>query len=233
MAALWYACRLLVLCEIEPNYGAAALVGLLVCPLCCSRPCEFTMTGWRACSCFAGLSPLPSRSNAGPIIPALEAAVWLVAAMNVRFNAIAALPLLLFMPAYALTRPRAPVPKNSPESRVGSAERAPLRPIWLVPAIVLGAVLTLGMQHYYRLIAAYGTLWPGAFVQPIGDVTKFSPFLAIVERTTRSWVCWELVAMFPLAVLFVAAVAHAPLSGRLASDGNGRSGSCSCLFGCS
>jgi hypothetical protein len=67
----------------------------------------------------------------------------------------------------------------------------------------LGAVLTLGLQHYYRLIAAYGTLWPGAFVQPTGDVAKF-PFLVFVERITRPWVCWELSAMFPLAVLFAA-----------------------------
>ena len=66
------------------------------------------------------------------------------------------------------------------------------------------ALLTLGMQHYYRLLAAYGTLWPGAFIQPIGDVTKFSPFLAVVERMSRSQVCWDLLTIFPLAALFIA-----------------------------
>ena len=33
VAALWYACRLLVLCEIEPQYGTAALAGITLCPL--------------------------------------------------------------------------------------------------------------------------------------------------------------------------------------------------------
>jgi hypothetical protein len=204
VAALWYACRLLVLCEIEPKYGVAALVGLTVCPLLLFSTVRIHHDGVAGLLLFCGFAAFAESLERRAVVPALEAAFWLVAAMNVRFNAIAALPLLLLMPVYALTRPRLPVPKNSPESRVGSAQRAPLRPIWLVPAVVLSAVLTLGMQHYYRLIAAYGTLWPGAFVQPVGDVAKFSPFLAIVERTTRSWVSWELAAMFPLAVLFVA-----------------------------
>ncbi len=204
VAALWYVCRLLVLCEIKPQYGAAALVGITLCPLVLFSTVRIHHDGLAGLLLLCGFIAFAESLERRAIIPALEAACWLVAAMNVRFNAIAALPPLLFMPLYASTRPRSPAPKGDSENRVGPVESAPSRPGWVAPAIVLGAVFTLGMQHYYRLIVTYGTLWPGAFVQPIGDVAKFSSFLAIVERMTRSWVCWELAAMFPLAVLFVA-----------------------------
>jgi len=138
------------------------------------------------------------------IVQAIVAAFWLAAAMNIRFNAIAAVPLLLLMPLYAFTRPQRPAPKSSQDPRGSELESARPRLRWLAPTIVFAALFTVGMQHYYRLFAVYGSLWPGAFIQPIGDVTKFSPFLAIVERVSRSRVCWELAAMFPLAILFVA-----------------------------
>jgi hypothetical protein len=208
VAALWYVCRLLVLCEIGPSYGAAALVGITLCPLLLFSTVRIHHDGLAGLLLLCGFIAFAESLERRAIVPALEAAFWLVAAMNVRFNAIAALPLLLFMPVYAYARRRSPALKNTAEARAGTAHSRPhstkQQPIWLAPAIVFGALFTLGMQHYYRLIATYGTLWPGAFVQPIGDVARFSPFLAIVEKMTRSWVAWELVAIFPFAVLFAA-----------------------------
>ncbi len=84
------------------------------------------------------------------------------------------------------------------------------------------AVLTAGLQHYVRLFAAYGTLWPSAMIHPLPGVAKFSPLLAMVERMNRAWVLWELAAMFPLALLFVAPwnlrVLFADLRAAVASD---------------
>jgi hypothetical protein len=204
VAALWYACRLLVVCEIGPRYGVAALVGIALCPLVLCSTVRIHHDGLAGLLLLCGFVAFAESLEHRSVVRALEAAFWLVAAMNVRFNAIAALPLLFLMPVYAFTKRRSAVPTGSSKSGSGYAESRRPRPAWLAPVIVLGALLTLGMQHYYRLIATYGTLWPGAFVQPIGDVTKFSPFLAIVERTTRPGVCWELAAIFPFAVLFVA-----------------------------
>lgn len=210
VAALWYVCRLLILCESGPQYGVAALVGITLCPLLLFSTVRIHHDGLAGLLLLCGFIAFAESLERRTILSGLEAAFWLVAAMNVRFNAIAALPLILFMPVYAFTRPRFSASKSAAEARVEPARSTKSRPAWLAPTIVLGAVLTLGMQHYYRLIATYGTLWPEAFVQPIGDVAKFSPFLAIIERMTRSWVCWELAAMFPLAVLFAApwAVRH-------------------------
>jgi hypothetical protein len=204
IAALWYACRLLVLLEVEPRYGAAALIGITLCPLVLFSTVRIHHDGLAGLLLFCGFVAFAEALERGGVVAAIEAAFWLVAAMNVRFNAIAALPLILLMPLYALTRQPKLAPKSSQEPSMNSPQSTHLRPRWLVPAIVIGAVLTLGMQHYYRLFAVYGTLSPWAFVQPIGDVTKFSPFLAIIERMSRSWVCWELAAMFPFAILFIA-----------------------------
>jgi hypothetical protein len=201
IAALWYASRLLVLLEVEPQYGAAALVGITLCPLLLFSTVRIHHDGLAGLLLFCGFVAFAEALERNGLVPAIEAAFWLVAAMNIRFNAIAAVPLLLLMPFYAFTRPQKPAPKGT---RGLAAESARPRRRWLVPAIVFGALFTVGMQHYYRLFVVYGSLWPGAFIQPIGDVAKFSPFLAVIERMRRSRVCWDLAAMFPLAVLFIA-----------------------------
>jgi hypothetical protein len=203
LAALWYAWRLADLVGIESRYGAAALIGITLCPLVLFSTVRLHHDGVMGLMLLCGLVAFADALERRRVMPALAAAAWLVAAMNVRFNAIAALPAILFMPLYWFAR-RAR--SSSPPSRAAAGESSSfgsLRLRWVVPAVVLGAVLTLGMQHYYRLFAVYGTLWPSSIIQPIGDVAKRSPFLALTEKVDRSWICWEFAAMFPLAILFV------------------------------
>jgi hypothetical protein len=151
-----------------------------------------------------GLVAFAEALDKGRMFCAVEATVWLVAAMNVRFNAIAALPILFLMPFYSRLVDQQPAARRSDVSKRKVTRAHTTRPRWIVSAVVLVAVLTAGLQHYFRLFAAYGTLWPTAMIQPLPGVTRFSPLLALVERMNRAWVGWELAAMFPLAILFLA-----------------------------
>jgi hypothetical protein len=209
VAALWYMWRFAALVGIEPQWGVAALIGLAVCPLVLFSTVRIHHDGLMGLMLVCGLIAFAEALDRGRVICAVEAALWLVAAFNVRFNAIAALPIILMMPFYqsaiyhGATGGQPGMGRGAlAPPRTRSARLA--RPRWIIVAIVFVAVLTAGLQHYFRLFAAYGTLWPTTMIQPLPGVTKFSPLLALVERMSRSWVLWELAAMFPLAVLFVA-----------------------------
>jgi hypothetical protein len=204
VAALWYAWRFAVLVGFEPQWGVAALVGIALCPLALFSTVRIHHDGLMGLMLVCGLVAFAEALDKGRIICAIEAAVWLVAAMNVRFNAIAALPILFLMPFYARTVDQQPVSRRSDISKRKVTRAHTARPRWIVSTIVLVAVLTVGLQHYFRLFAAYGTLWPTAMIQPLPGVTRFSPLLALVDRMNRAWVGWELAAMFPLAILFLA-----------------------------
>jgi hypothetical protein len=204
VAALWYAWRFAVLVGFEPQWGVAALVGMAVCPLVLFSTVRIHHDGLMGLMLICGLVPFAEGLEKGRLTFAVEAAVWLVAAMNVRFNAIAALLVILLMPVYRATRACEPVPRRNARATLQAISAPQTRSPWLIAAIVWVAVLTAGLQHYFRLFAAYGTLWPTAMIQPLPGVTNFSPMLALVERMNRTWVCWELAAMFPLAILFAA-----------------------------
>ncbi len=207
VAALWYVWRFLVLVGVEPAFGVAALAGLTVCPLVLFSTVRIHHDGLMGLMLLCGLVAFAEALERQRVLGAVEAAVWLVAAMNVRFNAVAALPVILLMPFYRAAGYSAV--GNGPQSLPGRGTAALRniarpRPPWLVVSIVFLAVLTAGLQHYVRLFAAYGTLWPSSMIHPLPGVAKFSPLLAMFERMNRSWVLWELAAMFPLALLFFA-----------------------------
>lgn len=199
VATLWYAWRFLALVGVAPPFGIAALVGLTVCPLVLFSTVRIHHDGLMGLMLVCGLVAFAEALEKQRVLGAIEAAIWLVAAMNVRFNAVAALPVILLMPFYRATAPGNPTDRGTAPRNLVSA-RIP----WLVVGIVFVAVLTAGLQHYVRLFAAYGTLWPSAMIHPLPGVAKFSPLLALVERMNRTWVLWELAAMFPLALAFVA-----------------------------
>jgi hypothetical protein len=204
VAALWYAWRFAVLVGLEPPWGIASLVAMTVCPLVLFSTVRIHHDGLMGLMLVCGLVAFAEALDKGRVMLAVEAAVWLVAAMNVRFNAIAALPIILLMPFYRnnVDRKAGLRRAGNPARKISSTQA--MRPNWLIAAIVVIAVSTAGLQHYFRLFAAYGTLWPTAMIRPLPGVTQFSPLMALVERMSRSWVCWELAAMFPLAILFAA-----------------------------
>jgi len=204
VAALWYLWRFAALVGFEPQWGVAALVGLAACPLVLFSTVRIHHDGLMGLMLVCGLLAFAEALDRGRVIGAVEAAVWLVAAFNVRFNAIAALPIIVMMPFYQRPIGERQSTERSHPAPAKTRSAGLTRPRWTIASIVFGAVLTAGLQHYFRLFAAYGTLWPTAMIQPLPGVTKFSPLLALVERMNRSWVLWELAAMFPLAILFVA-----------------------------
>ncbi len=204
VAALWYAWRFAALIELEPQWGIAALIGTALCPLVLFSTVRIHHDGLMGLMLVLGLVAFAEAIDKGRLLCAVEAAIWLVAAMNVRFNAIAALPVILLMPFYGRTLDRQQAVRRNAGNAKAVSSTPVVRPRWLVAAVVFVPVSTVGLQHYVRLFAAYGTLWPSAILQARSDWGKFSPLLALVERMNRKWVLWELAAMFPLAILFVA-----------------------------
>ena len=111
------------------------------------------------------------------------AAFLLVLALNVRYNAIVALPLLPALLAYQMYRNR--------QTTMPPAQ-------WASIALVVLLDITLGLPHYYRVFATYGSLMPSAFIVPDLDVEQFNTYLRDVHTRTRVHVSVALVVLFPM-----------------------------------
>ena len=79
VAALWYVCRLLVLCNIGPHYGATALVGITLCPLLLFSTVRIHHDGLAGLLLLCGFIAFAESLERRTIIPAIEASFWLVA----------------------------------------------------------------------------------------------------------------------------------------------------------
>lgn len=216
-AGAFYVWRLMSLAGIEPAYGAAGMFALTLCPLVLFSTVRIHHDGLAGLALFCGTVAFAEALARGKTAVALEAAFWLVVAFNLRFNSIMALPVLAALPVYAWTGMSRKFYVEGTATTAGErgggdsqsisvpGETAPTdrRQVVRVTAIVFGLLMTLGMQHYYRLFATYGTISPGVMIQPTPDAIARSPFLRLVEnKITRGWVLSELAMLFPLAFLF-------------------------------
>jgi len=202
VAAISYAWRLMRLLGIGPWPGGLAMLGITLCPVALFSTVHVHHDGLSGLLLFCGFVAFAEALDRNRIGLAVVAALWLVAAFNMRFNAILMLPVLGAMPWCRRTQEsRNPLQGSGlPETAIHSGPAA-----WVVPAIVLASVALPGMQHFYRLFLTYGTISPGAIIQPLPEAARFSPFLTFVEtRVTRQWVLSELGMIYPLAILFLA-----------------------------
>ena len=62
-------------------------------------------------------------------------------------------------------------------------------------------VVTLGLAHYYRVLATYGTLNPGTFIIPDESLKEFSGFMRKVSQRSRLDIVVLLLCIFPFLAL--------------------------------
>jgi len=137
---------------------------------------------------------------------AVAAGLLLSASLNMRFNCLVALPLIPLLQLFSLYRDRR-LAAGVGVATGGGAEAPDARPVWQRPAhwtvfaIVSGLVMTLGMQHFYRLLAEYGTLSPSAIIVPVPNIHEILPVTVFWDNQTRLQSTFHLAVMMPVLLL--------------------------------
>lgn len=202
LSGVIYAWRLMVLTKIEPIWGVTAMVGVVFCPLLLFSTVRIHHDGLAGLMVLCGLVAFAETLTVPRLRTSIEAAAWLVLALNIRFNTILVLPIIAAMPLYSFWAKREHAARATFANFCKHFRAKEYR---LGPALVFGAVLTLGLQHYYRLWATYGTVWPGTLIRPLENAANYSQYLTWIEtKMTRAWVLADLGMFFPLLLLFIA-----------------------------
>jgi hypothetical protein len=203
---LFYAWRLMVFLRLPPEWGVISLVGVTFCPLLLSSTVmlhhDALMGIYLACGLVACVEAL-DRPSWGR---AFLAGVLLALAFNLRYSALVALPLPLLLQIYQLRRAGAAVRGPAQKTRQAPAARR-----WLVIGVVYALLLTVGMQHYYRILVTYGTLNPYRFVRPDANVMNFNAFVRSVMLMTPGRMALYLILVFPILLVFVLPWTYKPL----------------------
>jgi hypothetical protein len=146
-----------------------------------------------ACALVAYVEALERKSSGWALWSGLLTAI----ALNLQYSSLASLPLFglcqLFY-CFAITRP------SGGEAQTRASKRGVFAfEHWKVFVIVMAIVITLGLQHYYRLFAAYGSIIPWDFMQK--DVTD--PWYQSLHARTRHMNAVHLVLLIPLLLVFL------------------------------
>lgn len=146
-----------------------------------------------ACAFIAYIEALEKKS--------LSWSLWsgflFVVALNLRLTGIISLPLIVLCQLYYLYFPH-PGQAGSPPGYRTFRENVFKLEHWKVFAIVALLVATLGMQHFYRLLAAYGSIFPSVYDQP--DPT--SSWVQLIQTRTRGKNFINLILLIPLFIVF-------------------------------
>lgn len=204
IAAVVYMWRLMTLLKVEPMWGTSAMVLLTCCPLILFSSVRIHHDGLAGLALLIGLIAFIEATLGNRRKVAVEAAVWLTAAFNLRFNALVALPIVVFLPLYLCCSADVRKPEAASKSKMAGVLAA-LGERRLVIGIVWVAVATVGLQHFYRVYFTYGTIRPESLIVMDPGALEFSPFLKMLyEKVTRGRTLWELGVIFPLLILVAA-----------------------------
>jgi len=146
-----------------------------------------------ACAVIAFIEALEKRSTAW----SLWSGFLFAAALNLRFSVITSLPLIVFCQLYYLYC--LPLEQDNSSSKTSGLRQSVLRfGNWKTFTIVFLLVITVGLQHFYRLFMTYGSIFPWDFMQ--GDpTTSFNQF---IDSRSRGGNFVNLVLLIPLLSVF-------------------------------
>ncbi len=193
---LYYVWRWMAFLRIPPTWGIAAFAGVTFCPLLLSSTTMLHIDGllgiYLACGLIAYIEALDEPSVGRALLAGLLLTDRAQPPLQ-RVDRVAAVALAECGISLAATHaPR--TPKDQP----AATPRHPRR-LWIVFAIVVGLVATVGMQHYYRILATYGTLDPAAsFVRPDPTPAQFNPYVRMILQQQRWKMVAFLVMIFPV-----------------------------------
>ncbi len=185
----FYAARWLKRTGEPPGWALISFAGLTLCPLLLSSTMllhtDALLGIYLTCGILAYIEALENPTAWRILI----ASLLLVMAFNLRYNALLSLPLILALPVYHASM------KDSTDSR--------RFPRWLAPLIVVAVVATVGLGHYYRVYATYGTILPSQIVRPDASIAQFSGYMKIVANRTPIRMLTLLFLTFPVWILFL------------------------------
>jgi hypothetical protein len=157
------------------------------------------------CATTLYIEALDQRS----IAKAILSGALFVLALNVRYNALAALPFIGLFQGFHLLR-QAHLSESKQVAEVGdrTSNRALIEIVrdwrqWQCFAVVSVLILAIGLPHYYRIFATYGSVLPHSFIIPDPDVEKWNPFLERVHGRSRLHALLYLVAIFPMLLTWL------------------------------
>lgn len=204
LLTFYYAYRWLQLIDASPATSAVVFAGLTICPLLLfstSRVAHDGILGMLlACAVVSLIISLERPS----ILRATVAGLLWVLALNTRYTALAMLPLLPMIQIYSFYRRSPQSPGHS-----GDVARPAMHSVWTSIAIVWGLVLTLGLQHYMRILSTYGSLLPSDFITLEGN--EFSPFVRGLAERTRLGAVGSLLAIYPIGLALATPAAYRAL----------------------
>jgi len=146
-----------------------------------------------ACAVIALIEALEKRSSTWSIWSGILFAI----ALNLRYSAIISLPLIVICQAYYLYSLQAKQSSPNPEKSIFKQNVLKLTN-WKAFVIVLLIVATVGLQHFYRLYAAYGSIFPWDFMQ--SDPTD--SWVQFIQTRTRGKNFINLILLVPLLMVF-------------------------------
>lgn len=196
----YYAMRWLEMIEAPLAVSAVVFAALASCPLLLFSTTRLHHDGLFgmlvACAVVAQMGTHDEPS----LWRAITAAGLWIFAFNMRYTALAMLPLPLVIFAYHHFRRKN---MQSEGVRAGHRRRRSRALNWKAVAVLASLVLALGLQHYARILSTYGTLVPGEIIVADEGVEKFSPFLASVFDRTRLSVVYLLLTIFPIGLMLL------------------------------
>lgn len=185
---LVFARRVARLFELSEVLQAALYAALTFCPLLLFSTTRLHHDGLLAIFAFCAFTMFIEALNACSTRKALAAGLLFVLALNVRYNAIALLPLIFAVQLYHLYR----------QSADPAVDRSASQ--WKCFSIVATLVFIFGLPHYYRVLATYGSLIPSSFITPDSTIEIWSEFTNRLHKRSRLRVSAYLIAIFPMLV---------------------------------
>ena len=146
-----------------------------------------------ACAIISFIEALETRSTTWSI----WSGIMFAAALNLRLTAIVSLPLIVFCQIIYLSAMQYKKVGLAPGE--WSFRRDTLKfEYWKVITIVSLIIVTVGLEHFYRLFATYGSIFPWDFMQ--SDQT--SSWVQFAQTRTRGKNFANLLLLIPLFTVF-------------------------------
>lgn len=182
--------------SLPEEFHAAFQAALTSCPLLLFSTTRLHVDGLLAVFAFCAFTMFVESLDARSGRKAVLAGLLFVLTLNVRYNALLLLPLIPAFQLFHLYR--------AADARGGSWRRV-LGDLahWKCFAIVSLFVLILGLPHYYRILATYGTLDPTRFVIADANVAAWNDFMRRVYARSRLQLSVYLISIYPMLLTWL------------------------------
>jgi hypothetical protein len=196
---LGFARRAAATFALPVHLQVAVYAALVACPLLVFSTTRLHHDGLLGIYLFGALLLQIESLEEGSTRKAVGAGLLFAVALNLRYNALAALPLLFVVHAFHVYRRADPArPARAELARLARDPRA-----WRGLLVVGAIAAVLGLPHYVRVLAAYGSLLPGSFIVPDPDVGQWNEFLRRVHSRTHAQTALELIAIYPMLLTWL------------------------------